>query len=164
MSIVHCQAVKYSKELTRDESRDGFRYWSTLLPTKFWTNSETFRSNHNHQQRQYYPSATSSEMETMLDKEAIEEEARDSVSQPSHSPQIASSTPSYAKSAVNSMSSQNSTPKMVVSTNCSNLIKQKSFPAGFLSNYSVDNATEAYLCSTKNGVTNAIQKPIVKIA
>ncbi|BAT89184.1 hypothetical protein LR48_Vigan741s000900 [Vigna angularis] len=43
-------------------------------------------------------------------------------------------------SAVNSMASQNSTQtKMVASTNCSNLIRQKSSPAGFFSNYSVDN-------------------------
>jgi len=44
-------------------------------------------------------------------------------------------------SAVNSMASQNSTQtKMVSSTNCSNLIRQKSSPAGFFSNYSVDNS------------------------
>ncbi|KAG4971139.1 hypothetical protein JHK85_037560 [Glycine max] len=44
-------------------------------------------------------------------------------------------------SAVNSLASQNSTqPKMGASTNCNNLIRQKSSPAGFFSNYSVDNA------------------------
>ncbi|KAK7405466.1 hypothetical protein VNO78_06789 [Psophocarpus tetragonolobus] len=44
-------------------------------------------------------------------------------------------------SAVNSLASQNSTQtKMVSSTNCSNLIRQKSSPAGFFTNYSVDNA------------------------
>ncbi|BAT89170.1 hypothetical protein VIGAN_06005300, partial [Vigna angularis var. angularis] len=50
-------------------------------------------------------------------------------------------------SAVNSMASQNSTKKMVASTNCSNLFKQKSFPAGFLSNYSVDNGETFHLGS-----------------
>ncbi|QCD85505.1 Myc-type [Vigna unguiculata] len=59
-------------------------------------------------------------------------------------------------SAVNSMASQNSTQtKMVASTNCSNLIRQKSSPAGFFSNYSVDNTMRDVAsfrgCDVSNG-------------
>ncbi|KAK7343190.1 hypothetical protein VNO80_26154 [Phaseolus coccineus] len=59
-------------------------------------------------------------------------------------------------SAVNSMASQNSTQtKMGASTNCSNLIRQKSSPAGFFSNYSVDNALRDMAsfrgCDVSNG-------------
>ncbi|XP_027909231.1 transcription factor bHLH130-like isoform X2 [Vigna unguiculata] len=59
-------------------------------------------------------------------------------------------------SAVNSMASQNSTQtKMVSSTNCSNLIRQKSSPAGFFSNYSVDNTMRDVAsfrgCDVSNG-------------
>jgi len=49
-------------------------------------------------------------------------------------------------SAVNSMVSQNSTQtKMGASTNGSNLIRQKSSPAGFFSKYSVDNGKTFHL-------------------
>ncbi|CAJ1978164.1 unnamed protein product [Sphenostylis stenocarpa] len=59
-------------------------------------------------------------------------------------------------SAVNCMGSQNSTEtKMGASTNCSNLIRQKSSPAGFFSNYSVDNALRDVAsfrgCDASNG-------------
>lgn len=42
-------------------------------------------------------------------------------------------------SAVNPMASENNTRTKMGSSNCSNLIRQKSSPAGFFSNYSVDN-------------------------
>ncbi|RZB77396.1 Transcription factor bHLH130 isoform D [Glycine soja] len=59
-------------------------------------------------------------------------------------------------SAVNSLASQNSTqPRLGASTNCNNLIRQKSSPAGFFSNYSVDNAMRDVAsfrgCDVSNG-------------
>ncbi|XP_061349045.1 transcription factor bHLH130-like [Gastrolobium bilobum] len=61
-------------------------------------------------------------------------------------------------SAVSSMASDNSTETKMGSNNCSNLIRQKSSPAGFFSNYSVDNGLAALrevgsfrACDVSNG-------------
>ncbi|KAK7317303.1 hypothetical protein RJT34_01409 [Clitoria ternatea] len=132
-------------------------------------NHEAFRSKHQQQQQQHYPPSTSSEMETMLanmtNLERVKQETGDSVSQQHNGYSYGSSAQLIYQtqqiqnlpmpngslgtsgngfdgsfSTLNSLTSQNSTQsKMGTSTNCSNLIRQRSSPAGFFSNFSVDN-------------------------
>jgi len=119
-------------------------------------------------------SSNDSEPLQEFEGKAVKEEAGDTVSQPPQqhngysfgsSPQIMYQTQQVQDfpmpngslrsagngfdgsfSAVNSMASQNSTQtKRGASTNCSNLIRQKSSPAGFFSNYSVDNGKTFHL-------------------
>ncbi|RDX67725.1 Transcription factor bHLH130 [Mucuna pruriens] len=122
------------------------------------------------QQQQHYPPSTSSEMESMLAKLIsstncellqVKEEAGDSVSQASQqhngysygsSPQIMYQSqqiqdlPMPNASFDGSFSAVNSTQtKIAASNNYSNLIRQKSSPAGFFSNYSHDNESKHFV-------------------